>query len=89
MNPQDELVELGLKPEVAKIFCDKHDLGPVSDDYEMPFGKHGGVPIGQVPTDYLDWLADQEWIGKWTKVKRYIDQNKNQLQEDDNENTPF
>lgn len=25
----------------------------------LPFGKHKGVPIGEVPRDYLDWLYDR------------------------------
>ncbi len=26
---------------------------------EMPFGKHAGKPIAEVPLDYLDWLVGQ------------------------------
>jgi len=25
----------------------------------LPFGKHRGIPIGEVPRDYLDWLDDR------------------------------
>jgi exodeoxyribonuclease X len=25
----------------------------------LPFGKHKGIPIGEVPRDYLDWLYDR------------------------------
>lgn len=28
---------------------------------EMPFGKHKGEHIEDVPTSYLTWLVEQEW----------------------------
>ena len=27
---------------------------------EMAFGKHVGLPMGQVPIDYMDWLDEQD-----------------------------
>jgi hypothetical protein len=44
-----------------------HDLSP------MPFGKHQGTPMQDVPTDYLHWL----WLNglegnKRNPVHRYI-----------------
>jgi uncharacterized protein (DUF3820 family) len=29
---------------------------------EMPFGKYKGEDITDVPTDYLSWLEEQDWI---------------------------
>ena len=26
----------------------------------MPFGKHKGTPVADVPTDYLEWLASKD-----------------------------
>ena len=26
------------------------------NNYTMPFGKHKGTPLNQLPTDYVDWL---------------------------------
>lgn len=31
-----------------------------SDTDEMPFGKHSGMQLKDVPANYLLWLADQE-----------------------------
>jgi uncharacterized protein (DUF3820 family) len=28
----------------------------------MPFGKHKGTEIGDIPKNYLDWLIGQEWF---------------------------
>jgi uncharacterized protein (DUF3820 family) len=29
---------------------------------KMPFGKHEGVPLHDLPWTYLQWLSEQEWI---------------------------
>jgi uncharacterized protein (DUF3820 family) len=31
----------------------------------MPFGKHQGVGLTDVPRPYLRWLRRQEWLGAW------------------------
>jgi uncharacterized protein (DUF3820 family) len=31
----------------------------------MPFGKHAGVELTEVPRQYLRWLRRQEWLGGW------------------------
>lgn len=28
----------------------------------IPFGKHRGSPIEDVPTSYLEWLTEQDWF---------------------------
>ena len=30
----------------------------------MPFGKHRGKDIGDVPSNYLYWLLEQDWMGE-------------------------
>jgi uncharacterized protein (DUF3820 family) len=30
--------------------------------FAMPFGRHRGVPMGELPRDYLAWLAHAEGI---------------------------
>lgn len=42
-------------------------------DYQMPFGKHKGERLDDVPANYLEWLADQDWLSKWPKVQEYIE----------------
>ncbi|GEM_PF-3009424 len=44
-----------------------------SDSDRMPFGKHKGAQMMDVPADYLDWLRGQDWIVKWPKVMNYIE----------------
>lgn len=31
-------------------------------NYQMPFGKHIGKPLEEVPLKYLDWLIGQTWF---------------------------
>lgn len=41
----------------------------------MPFGKHKGQDMENVPASYLLWLSEQDWISQWPDVKGYIDKN--------------
>lgn len=41
----------------------------------MPFGKHKGQDMENVPASYLLWLFEQDWISQWPDVKGYIDKN--------------
>lgn len=31
----------------------------LTDDDPMPFGKHAGKPMREVPADYLDWFSGE------------------------------
>ena len=31
----------------------------------MPFGKHAGVELTEVPRPYLRWLRGRPWLGGW------------------------
>ena len=31
-------------------------------EMEMPFGKHKGELLGDIPIRYLDWVGDQDWV---------------------------
>jgi uncharacterized protein (DUF3820 family) len=47
-------------------FCDpkkiaEQKLRPL---LEMPFGKHKGQHIEEVPTSYIRWLLDQDWVAE-------------------------
>jgi hypothetical protein len=35
--------------------------------YSLPFGKHRGLPLARVPTDYLTWLVAQAWPDEYVK----------------------
>jgi len=34
----------------------------------MPFGKHKGLPISSLPTDYLEWLATLGDLSGWLRA---------------------
>jgi len=39
----------------------------------MPFGKHKGLPLKDVPKDYIDWLKGQEWFAdKWKDLAAFF-----------------
>jgi hypothetical protein len=46
------------KRELKVDFTDWKEGGVVSDDTPMFFGKHKGLPLVQVPDDYVEW-----WMG--------------------------
>jgi uncharacterized protein (DUF3820 family) len=48
----------------------------------MPFGKHKGEPMDEVPASYLDWLHGQSWIGDWPEVLKYIKDHKHSIREE-------
>lgn len=49
---------------------------PLGDKDQMPMGTFKGKPMKDVPAWYLDWLSEQDWIGKWPQVEAYIDHNR-------------
>lgn len=44
----------------------------------MPFGKYVGVPLDEVPKDYIKWLLCQDWFvdpkGRWAQLHLYFTQ---------------
>ena len=32
---------------------------------KMPFGKHVGLELTEIPRQYLRWLRTQPWLGAW------------------------
>lgn len=39
----------------------------------MPFGKHKGTPLSQLPKDYVQWLKKQEFMDKNQELKDALD----------------
>lgn len=35
----------------------------------MPFGKHEGWRLSDVPSDYLDWLAGEPWVRPYLRIE--------------------
>ena len=48
----------------------------LNDDSPMPFGKHRGKPMEEVPADYLIWCASKQWVAfQYPAVAEYIEDN--------------
>lgn len=47
----------------------------LTDNSSFPFGTHKGKKMGNVPSSYLLWLREQEWIKEWPRVLEYINDN--------------
>lgn len=53
-----------------------------TDDTAMPFGKHKGTPLREVPPEYLMWLAEQDWLEDWPSLEEYLIENEQAIQMD-------
>jgi uncharacterized protein (DUF3820 family) len=38
----------------------------------MPFGKHKGESLEDIPVEYLDWLIGQDWMDEKPALKKII-----------------
>jgi hypothetical protein len=45
----------------------------MNDNDRMPWGKHKGTRLGNVPTRYLGWLLDQHFMAFFDELSRYIE----------------
>jgi hypothetical protein len=53
----------------------------LTDDSHMPFGKHMGTRLGEVPAKYLLWLADQPGFEtRRPDLYAYIEDNREALE---------
>jgi len=50
-----------------------------TDDKVMPWGKHKGVKLGELPAGYLLWLYEQPWIASWVGLYLYLKEHEDQL----------
>jgi len=58
-----------------KAFMDRMKA-PFTDNTLMPFGKHRGTPLKDVPAGWLDWFMDQDWAEeKWPRLVEYCNGN--------------
>lgn len=48
---------------------------PMTDESLMPFGKHEGKRLVDVPAGYFLWLAKQEWLEDWPSLYDYVEDN--------------
>lgn len=55
----------------------------LTDDSRMPFGKHQGTKLSEVPSSYLLWALDQQWVRQqWPPLIDYIRDNQDALEMD-------
>lgn len=57
-----------------------HTFKPLTDTDPVPFGKHKGVPMQDVPVTYLHWLWQEMRHDKSSPVADYIRRNLHALQ---------
>jgi len=43
----------------------------LTDDSIMPFGKHKGTRLGDVPDAYWSWFLGQDWCDDWPDLVEY------------------
>ena len=64
----DALIARGRFPAEAEMIVDKLITGEPDWDIDdagfriLPFGKHKGACVNQVPRDYLIWISSQDWV---------------------------
>jgi hypothetical protein len=52
---------------------------PWTDDTVMPWGKHRGRKLSEVPPSYLLFLFEQPWIKEWVGLHAYLKKNEDLL----------
>lgn len=69
-----------------------------TDQTVMPWGKHKGQKLSELPASYLLWLFEQTWIRDWHGLYLYLKKNedllmdekrKDQLDDDDSDPRSF
>lgn len=45
----------------------------------MPWGKHKGTKLSEVPVDYKFWLLEQPWISQWRGLHRYLKKHEEEI----------
>ena len=59
-----------------------NEIIPLSDEDPMPFGKHKGVKLKEVPAGYLDWLSGQAFLYNWPRLEAYIEKSRKAIDQD-------
>lgn len=49
----------------------KSNVHKLDDDSIMPFGKHKGQRLGEVPDHYWRWFLQQEWCDQHQDLVEY------------------
>jgi uncharacterized protein (DUF3820 family) len=52
----------------------KSTVHKLDDDSIMPFGKHKGKRLGEIPDSYFRWFLQQDWCDQWPDLVEYANQ---------------
>ena len=76
-NAHSALADVGICAKILESICAELKINTVEDLWitsekarmptHMPFGKHKGVPLNEVPMDYKSWLLGQSDIDPYLK----------------------
>ncbi len=58
------------------------DKEPWTEDTIMPWGKHKGVPLGEVDPEYLIWYFGKSWAKDWPGLYAYVKENEDAILQD-------
>jgi hypothetical protein len=53
--------------------------GEWTDETVMPWGKHKGTKLEDIPAGYFLWLMEQPWLPDWPGLNTYIKKNADAL----------
>ena len=67
---------------VWKKFMDDGALPALKDDTIIDFGMYKGRQMSQVPAKYLIFCGDADWIVNKPRLQRYIEKNRDALEEE-------
>jgi Putative quorum-sensing-regulated virulence factor len=63
--------------ETILEFCDfvfqSEEKREIRDTDLMPFGKHVGAVIGDLPGSYFGWLAEWEGLEQWSSIRAIVE----------------
>lgn len=57
------------------------EVNEYDDDSIMPFGKHRGEKLGDIPDSYFIWLLNEDWVAeKFPSIWKYCIDNQDYLE---------
>lgn len=63
-------------------------MAQLTDESPMPFGKHKGKKLANVPADYLLWIYGSGILPSFKNLEEYIEENMNVLKQEMGRVTP-
>jgi hypothetical protein len=73
---------MGASRLIWRKFMSDGTLPALKDDSLMDFGLHKDKPMSSIPAEYLIWCGNQDWIQNKPRLHRYIEKNRDALEEE-------